>query len=95
MYGKVWSLFACAWSYLTGKAAAVCMFGVLAFNGLCVAVFAQQGTEILIEDSGIDWTGLPAKIMGSLITPVVVGIGIALSIWVILAGVRFFRRTAA
>ena len=51
--------------------------------------------SINIESANINWTQLPSQLMGELTTPIVVGIGIALSIWAIFAAVKFFRRSAA
>jgi len=49
---------------------------------------------IPMEAPNIDWMSLPATLIGVLTTPVVVGIGVALSIWVILRAMAFFRRAA-
>ena len=58
-------------------------------------VYAQSTTPSLeVQDSGIDWSSVPGKVIDSLMAPAVAGIGIALSIWVIFAGLKFFRRSA-
>jgi len=94
MYRKVCSFVSGCVSKLRATVSHVAVLGVLAFNGLCLSAFAQQGTGIEIQESNIDWTALPGQIMTALMAPVVVGIGIALSVWVVFAGVRFFRRAA-
>lgn len=58
-----------------------------------VSAFAAENS-IEITDSGIDWSTLPASLMGTLMTPLIVGIGIGLSLWVVMIGVRLLRRNA-
>ena len=59
------------------------------------ALFAQTTPiPIPMEAPNIDWLSLPATLIGVLTTPVVVGIGVALSIWVILRAMAFFKRAA-
>jgi ABC-type Na+ efflux pump permease subunit len=55
---------------------------------------ADASQSIVIESPNIDWASIPTQIMSALTTPVIVGIGIALSIWVIFAGINFFRRSS-
>ena len=63
---------------------------------LCgVSLFAQTTpTQIPLEAPDIAWDALPSTLIGVLTTPVVVGIGVALSIWVILKAMSFFKRAA-
>jgi len=57
---------------------------------------STPGTPMAIpmEAPNIDWMSLPSTLIGVLTTPVVVGIGVALSIWVILRAMAFFKRAA-
>ena len=84
MYGRVCSLIGCAWSFLTSKVVVLLIFSVLAFNGLCLSVFAQGGNEIAIEDSGIDWASTSSNILGKFVIPILAGIAIYLSIRLII-----------
>ena len=70
------------------------VLGVLSFVALPVSVFAAAAEQVTIVEPNIDWAGIPQQIMGALTTPVIVGIGIALSIWVIFTGINFFRRSS-
>ncbi len=58
--------------------------------------FGQEtAVSIPIQETNINWTELPTKIILSLTTPIVVGIGIALSVWVLFMGIKFLRRSAS
>jgi len=64
--------------------------------GLCSGELFAQNTSmpIPLEAPNIAWDQLPTTLIGILTTPVVVGIAIALSIWVILKAMAFFKRAA-
>jgi hypothetical protein len=76
-----------------GKLLGVVM-AVLSVVVVPVLALAQTTQTISIENPNIDWTSIPPQIMSALTTPVIVGIGIALSVWVIFAGINFFRRSS-
>ncbi len=59
---------------------------------LALAQEKTEGPSITIVQSGIDWASLPTQLMGQLMIPLVVAIGIGLSIAVVMLGVRLFRR---
>lgn len=76
-----------------GLFAAVMSVGVVSL--LSGEAFAQTGQTIDVQAPNINWASLPSTIIGALTTPIVVGIGIALSVWVILKAVSFFKRSGA
>ena len=95
MFGKICSWFGGLVQGLKnrlGLAIAVASVGVVALSS--GTVFAQTSTPIPMEAPDIAWDALPATLIGVLTTPVVVGIGVALSIWVILKAMAFFKRAA-
>ena len=72
--------------------ATVSVFAVSVLSG---TAFAQDPPmAIPLQAPSIDWMSLPTTLIGVLTTPVVVGIGVALSIWVILRAMTFFKRAA-
>ena len=76
---------------------AVCVALVMVstiFFALPELAFAQSSQTITVEAPSIDWTSIPSQVLSAITTPIIVGIGIALSIWVLFAGVKFFRRSA-
>ena len=76
-----------------GLAVAAASMGIVALSS--GTVFAQTtATPIPMEAPNIAWEALPETLIGVLTTPVVVGIGVALSIWVILKAMAFFKRAA-
>jgi uncharacterized membrane protein len=95
MFGKVVSWFGGLFGQVRNRMSMfVALLSVGVVSVLSGEVFAQTATEIPIETPNINWGALPDTIIQALTTPVVVGIGIALSIWVILRALAFFRRTA-
>ena len=69
------------------------VFSVGLVSLLSGSAFAQTAPEsIPIEVPNIGWSALPTSMIEALKTPVVVGIGIALSIWVILKAMSLFKR---
>jgi hypothetical protein len=94
MFGKIGAWFRKCWSTLTGKAAYLALLSVALVDGLCGSVFAQTGANVEIATTNINWSGIPQQIMTVLASPIVVGIGIALSIWVVFSALQFFRRSA-
>ena len=64
--------------------------------GLCSGTLFAQGTAVTIDvpTVNIDWQSLPGKIMDALVSPIGVGIAIALAIWVIFRSLAFFKRAA-
>jgi hypothetical protein len=91
MYGKVKSLFVKMSDTVKNFFLAV-MLGVCALVAPAMAQTTNQ--TITIEQPNIDWSSIPTQIMSTLTTPVIVGIGIALSICVIFMSINFFRRSA-
>jgi len=89
MFGKVCERVRDGYSFLVAFLS-VGIVGVLSGE-----VFAQTTpVPIPMEAPDIAWEALPATLIGVLTTPVVVGIGVALSIWVILKAMAFFKRAA-
>jgi hypothetical protein len=63
-------------------------------TGTVLAQTTTPPTDLPIHAPNINWAALPATLIDVLTTPVVVGIGVALSIWVILKAMAFFKRAA-
>ena len=95
MYRKVCSFVSVCVSKLRGMVSHVALLGVLAFHALCFSAFAQSGNSIEVMDAQLEWSTVPSQVVGSLIEPMVVAVGIAIGVWVVIAGVRFFRRAAS
>lgn len=74
-----------------GKILSLCAFALVALGA--VVVQAADPT-LTITDSGIDWSTIAEPVVKAVMTPAIVGIGIGLSVWVVMVGVRFFRRAA-
>jgi hypothetical protein len=93
MFGKICSWFGGLVQGLKsrlGLAVAAASVGIVAVSS--GTVFAQTAMPIPLEPPNIAWDQLPGTLIGVLTTPVVVGIGVALSIWVILKAMAFFKR---
>ena len=58
------------------------------------AFAAGETTPITFNPPTFDWQGLSNNLIQTLISPIGVGIGIALSIWVVLRAVSFFKRSS-
>jgi hypothetical protein len=58
------------------------------------SAFAQEMQPIPVQAPDIDWLALPQTLIGVLTTPMVVGIGIGLSVWIIIKAMIFFKRSA-
>ena len=65
---------------------------IVALPALALAA-AGDPEAIAVVAPDIDWTQIPSQVMVALTKPVIVGIGIALSVWVIFTGINFFRRS--
>jgi hypothetical protein len=95
MFGKIFSWVGGLFGKVrNGLGLFVAMASVCAVSLCSGTLFAQTSTPIPLETPNIDWQSLPGTLIGVLTTPVVVGIGIALSIWVILKAMAFFKRAA-
>jgi len=97
MFAKIRDWFGGLVSGLRSRVNSLVAFAIVC--GGCIlsdmSVFAQTTpTPIPLEAPNVDWMSLPSTLIGVLTTPVVVGIGIALSIWVILKAMTFFKRAA-
>jgi len=93
MFGKICSWFGSLVQGLKdrlGLAVTAASVGIVAVSS--GTVFAQSATTIPLEPPNIAWEQLPSTLIDVLTTPVVVGIGVALSIWVILKAMAFFKR---
>ena len=73
----------------------VATLSVFAVSVLSGTAFAQEPVPIQVQAPNFDWNGLSQTLINALLTPIGVGIGIALSIWVIMKAVSFFKRSAA
>ena len=96
MIGKVCSWFGGLAGYVRDRFGLVALMVSLGVVGLCSGELFAQTTPVPIpmEAPNIAWSQLPETLIGVLTTPVVVGIGVALSIWVILKAMAFFKRAA-
>jgi hypothetical protein len=92
MFARIRSWFGGVMGRVRGIAGGVAT--VLALGVFSGTVRAQTAVPIPLETPNIAWDALPSTLIGVLTTPVVVGIGIALSIWVILKAMTFFKRAA-
>ncbi len=72
------------------------VFAAFAAFGSTLALAQENDTipEVVLTDPGIDWTAIPAQLMSQLMVPLVVAIGIGLSIWAVRKGVRLFKSGA-
>jgi hypothetical protein len=55
---------------------------------------AQTAETVTVQPLNIDWGSTASTLLTSLTSVAVVGIGVALSVWVLMMIVRLFRRTA-
>ncbi|MDR2344687.1 MAG: hypothetical protein LBE18_01335 [Planctomycetaceae bacterium] len=74
--------------WITGVASVAILS--LFFGGLLYA--ADDPVEVPVSTPDIDWSSLPASIMGALAQPIAVGIGIAVSIFVVYMAVKLVKR---
>ena len=65
------------------------------FAAFCSVVTQAADPTLTVTDSGIDWTTIADPVVSAIMAPAIVGIGIGLSVWVVLAGVRFFRKSVS
>ncbi len=48
--------------------------------------------ETVQKGTGIDWTALASQTLDQMMTPMLLAIGIALSVWIVILGVSAFRK---
>ena len=87
MYGKFVAFCGRARNYVVSAFA-------LALVALTTVPAHAAGDAVTIAPSGISWSSLPTQIMEELSPALIAGVGIALSIWVVLMGVRTLFRAA-
>jgi hypothetical protein len=81
-------------SWLSSKAMSL-LLGFSACLGLFFSGFvcyAQDAQSVEVAAPDIDWTSLPGDIMTALAQPIAVGIGIAISIFVVYMAVKLVKR---
>lgn len=70
------------------------VFAVLAVAFAASPVFAQT-TGIQLDDSvtNLDLASIGTSLVSTIMTAVMVGAGVGLSVWAVMACIRFFRRS--
>ena len=80
-------------SVLRNKMSGVCAMALMLFTLASGSVFAQTATTVTIpSEATIDWSGLATSVTTTLMGAVIAAIGIALGVWVVMAGLRLFRK---
>jgi hypothetical protein len=66
----------------------------LVFSGIALAQTQAAPVEVEVTMPEISWGSVAADLIGTLTTVAVVGLGVAISIWVLLLIARLFKRSA-
>jgi hypothetical protein len=70
-------------------------FAVLAMSGLAVAQTGGEATTITVTKPNINWGTVASDLVAALTSVVIVGLGIAISVWVLMLVARVFKRSAS
>ncbi len=81
-------------SVLRNKMSGACAMALMLFTLASGSVFAQTGTPVTIPSAAtnVDWAGLATSVATTLMGAAIAAIGVALGIWVVMAGLRLFRK---
>jgi hypothetical protein len=66
---------------------------VIALSGLTMA--ADESTTVSVTTPNINWGTVAADLVSALTTVAVVGLGVAISVWVLMLIARIFKRSAS
>jgi hypothetical protein len=72
--------------------AAVAVLALSGMSGMVMA--APEATTVEVTTPNIDWGSVAADLIGALTSVAVVGLGVAISVWVLMLIARIFKRSA-
>lgn len=80
------------YNFLFKSYSVVAAFAFLALSGLALGA---DPVEVEVTTPDIEWGTVASDLVGALTAVVVVGLGVAISVWVLMLIARIFKRSAS
>jgi hypothetical protein len=94
MFRKIWDVLDSFRGFFLKSYNCVASVAVLAVSGFSGLLFAADPEPVTVTVPEFDWGTVAADLVSALTTIAVVGLGIALSVWVLFLVSKVFKRSA-